>query len=105
MVFLTLLLDFRGFLTQPLCLLTGRLHLLTLLFQLGKDIFKILITLIYQVVRFFQDFLRQAKLPGNGEGVGLSGDANEQFIGRTQCFHVKFTGGVDDSFCAHGVEL
>ena len=56
-VFFTLLFNFRGLLTQPLCLLTGGLHLLTLLFQLGQNILKVLVALIDQVIRFLQDLL------------------------------------------------
>ena len=79
--------------------------MLALLFQLGKDIFKVLIAFIDQVIRFLQDFLRQTQLAGNGKGIGLSWDANQQPVGGAQGFHVKFTGGIDDTFCAHSIQL
>ena len=104
-VFLALLLDFCSLLTQPLCLLPGSFHLLALLFQLGKDIFKVLIAFIDQVIRFLQDFLRQTQLAGNGKGIGLSGNADQKLIGGTQCLHVKFTGGIYDPLCAHSIQL
>ena len=100
-----MLLDFRRLLAKPFCLHTGGLHLLPLAFQLRQHILKVLIALIYQAVRFLEDFLGQPQLPGNGEGVGLSGNADKQPVGRTQCLHVKLTGGVDNTLGAHGVKL
>ena len=105
MVFLALLLDFRCFLAQSFRFLSCRLHLLALLLQLCQNIFKVLIAFIHQIVCFFQYFLSKAQLTGNGEGVGLPGNADQQLIGRTQRLYVKFTGGIDDLFSAHGVQF
>ena len=81
------------------------LHLLPLLLQLGQHRLKILITFTNQIIRFLQNLLRKTKLAGNRKGVGFARDADQQLIGGTQCLHVKFAGGVDDTGRLHGVEL
>ena len=85
-----LLLDFCSFLAQALSLMASLLHLLALMLQLGKHIFKILVALPYQIIRFLEDILRKSQLSGNGKGVGFAGDADEQLIGRTQSLYIEF---------------
>lgn len=63
LILLALLLDFRRLLAEPFRLHTGGLHLLPLAFQLRQHILKVLIALIYQAVRFLEDFLGQSQLP------------------------------------------
>ena len=105
MVFLALLLDFGSLLTQTLRFHAGRFHLLTLLLQLGQHILKVFVTLAYQVVCFLQNVLRQAQLPGNGEGVGLARNANEQLISGLEGLYVELAGGIDDALGSHGIQL
>ena len=100
-----MLFDFFGLLLQTFRFLAGRLHLLPLLFQLGQDIFKVFVAFINQVVRFFQNFLRQTQFPGNSKGVGLSRNTDQKTIGGAQGVYVKLAGSVDDTLCPHGVEF
>ena len=102
---LALVADFLGLLAQPLGLLPGRLHLLPLDLQLAEDILKVLIALAHHVPCLFDDILGQTQLPGDGKGVGLPGNANEQAICGPQGLHIKFAGGVDDPLGSHGIEL
>ena len=102
---LALLLDFFGFALQMLRFHTCGFHLLPLLLQLGQYILKVLIALAHQIVSFFQNILRKTQFPGDGKGIGLSGNANQQLIGRPQALHVKLTGRIDNALGSHGVEL
>ena len=105
LVLLALLLDSGGFLPQLLRLHAGAFHLLPLLLQLGQHILKVLVALAHQVAGFFQNLLGKPQLAGNGKGIGLAGDADEQLVGGLQCLHVKFAGGIDNPLGAHGIEL
>ena len=105
LIFLVLLLDLCRLLLQALGFLTGKLHLLALLLQLGQHVLKVLVGLVHQIVGFLQNFLRKSQLPGNGKGIGLAGNANEQLVGGSKGLHVELAGGVDDALRAHGVEL
>ena len=100
-----MLLDLRRLLAEPFRLHPGSLHLLPLAFQLRKHVLKVLVALVNQIVRFLEDFLGQPQLPGNGESIGLAGNADEQPVGRPQGLHVKLAGGVDNPLGAHSVEL
>jgi len=105
LIFLVLLLDLCRLLLQALGFLTGKLHLLALLLQLGQHVLKVLVGLVHQIVGFLQNFLRKSQLPGNGKGIGLAGNADEQLVGGSKGLHVELAGGVDDALRAHGVEL
>ena len=52
LIFLVLLLDLCRLLLQALGFLTGKLHLLALLLQLGQHVLKILVGLVHQIVGF-----------------------------------------------------
>ena len=102
---LRLLLDLLCFLAQPFRFSPGSFHLLPLLFQLCQHILKVLIALTHQIVGLFQNLLRKTQFPGNGKGIGLTGNANEQLVGRLQGIHIELAGGIDDPLGSHGVEL
>ena len=57
LIFLVLLLDLCRLLLQALGFLTGKLHLLALLLQLGQHVLKVLVGLVHQIVGFLQNFL------------------------------------------------
>ena len=53
----------------------------------------------------FDKEVRQAQLGRDGKGITLSGDTDEQAIGRTQGFHVKFTAGIFHAGSGQGKDL
>ena len=91
--------------TKTFRFLTGGFHLLPLLLQLIQNILKILVTLTHQVIGFLQDLLRKAQFSGNGKGIGLARNADQQLIGGPQGFHIEFAGSVDNTLGPHGIKL
>ena len=55
--------------------------------------------------RVVDDLLRQAQPLGNGKGIGLAGNADEQVVRRAQGVHVKLTRGVHDAGLRGSVDL
>ena len=82
-----------------------RLHLLALALHLAQHVLKLDVLPIQMPACQLDDVLRQSQPSGNGEGVGLAGDADEQTIGGTEGLHVELTGGVLHSGGSHGVQL
>ena len=75
------------------------------LLQVGKQILKAFVLRADLGGGRFDDLLGKAKPPGNGEGVALSGYADEQPVGGPQGLHVKFAAGVFHKGGGKGVNL
>ena len=82
-----------------------RLHLLALALHLAQHVLKLDVLPIQMPACQLDDVLRQTQPPGDGEGVGLAGDADEEAIGGTEGLHVELTGGVLHPGGGHGVQL
>ena len=82
-----------------------RLHLLALALHLAQHVLKLDVLPIQMPACQLNDVLRQTQSPGDGESVGLAGDADEQAIGGTEGLHVELTGGVLHPGGGHGVQL
>ena len=102
-ILLRLLFLLFGLQTQMLRLGARPFHLLTLLFELIENILKVRVVLVDHASGLVDDVLRKAEAAGDRKGVGLSGDADEQPVGRLERFHVELTRGIDDALGAHGV--
>ena len=81
-------------LPQPVRLTLGLFQPLALLLQLGQHILKADGLAVHLRLGGGDDLLIQSQPPGDGKGVGLSGDADEQPISRPQGGHVKLAAGV-----------
>ena len=81
------------------------LHLLPLLVQLGEHVLEAHVLRVQPGGGLVDDILRQAQPPGDGEGVGLAGDAQHQPVGGGQGVHIELTGGVLHPGGGHGVHL
>ena len=73
--------------------------------QLGEHILKPDALTAHLDLGRLDDLVRQAQPFGDGEGVGLAGDADEQAVGGAEGLHIKFTGGVLHPRRGHGEGL
>ena len=81
------------------------LHLLALLLQTGDHVLKADVFRVNTGGGLVDDLPGQAQPLGDGEGVGLAGDADEEPVGGGQGVDVKLTGGVLHPGGGHGVHL
>ena len=87
---------------QPVCLLLPLFQCLPLFFQLGQHILKPHAVPAHLGLRVRNHLVRQAQPPGDGKGVGLAGDSDQQPVGRAESLHVELAGGVFHPHGGHG---
>ena len=90
---------------QPLRFTAGCFHLLALGFQLGKDILKILVSFVHQIVRFLQNFFRKSEFSGNGKSIRFTRNTNQQLVCGSQRLNIEFTGCIDNAFSPHSIQF
>ena len=68
-------------------------------FQISDHIFKLRFVLTDKFFRRIQNIILQPQSFGNGKGITLTGNTDQQFISRTQGFHAEFTAGIFYMVC------
>ena len=89
-------------LPQAVGLGLGLFQPLPLLLQLGQHVLKPEGLAVHLGLGVGDNALVQSQPPGDGEGVGLAGDAHQQTVGGPQRLHVEFAAGVLHSRRGHG---
>ena len=87
---------------QAIRLGLGLLQPLALLLQLGQHVLEADGVAVHLGLGVGDNALVQSQPPGDGEGVGLAGDANQQSVGGAQGLHVELTAGVFHPRRGHG---
>ena len=64
------------------------------LFQIGNDILEGLVFLANLFSGCIDNILRQTKLGGDGKGITLTRNTDEQSVGGLQSFHTELTAGI-----------
>ena len=90
---------------QAVRLLLPLLQRLALFLQLGQDVLEPDALAAHLLLGGGDDVLRQPQPPGDGKGVGLAGNADQQPVGGGQCLHVELAGGVLHPRRGHGEGL
>ena len=73
--------------------------------QLGDDILQAVALAVHLALGVGDDVLAEAQALGDGEGVGLPRDADEQAVGGPQSLHIELAGGVLHPRRGHGKGL